>query len=268
MNIDQLIAKTPIVENIRAAQEVFWVNPSVRPFDEIKGSLPLTVSDIDDAEARLARFAPFIARKFPETEPLHGIIESPLADVGRMKDFLNESYGAGVTGRLLLKMDSHLAVSGSVKARGGIYEVLKHSEDLALANGLLHGDYTVFDSEDARTFFGKYAIHVGSTGNLGLSIGIMGAALGYRTTVHMSADAKAWKKNLLRSKGVTVVEYESDYSLAVQEGRKLAVEDPFSYFVDDENSAALFLGYAVAARRLKKQLADKKITVDASHPLL
>lgn len=268
MNIDQLIAKTPIVEKIRAVQEVFWVNPAVRPFDEIKGSLPLTASDIDDAEARLARFAPFIARKFPETEPLHGIIESPLADVGRMKDFLNESYDAGVTGRLLLKMDSHLAVSGSVKARGGIYEVLKHSEDLALANGLLHGDYTVFDSEDARTFFGKYAIHVGSTGNLGLSIGIMGAALGYRTTVHMSADAKAWKKNLLRSKGVTVVEYESDYSLAVHEGRKLAAEDPFSYFVDDENSAALFLGYAVAARRLKKQLADKKIPVDASHPLL
>jgi len=268
MNIDQLIAKTPIVEQIRAAQEVFWVNPSVCPFDEIKGYLPLAASDIDDAEARLARFAPFIARKFPETAPLHGIIESPLTDVGRMKDFLNESYDAVITGRLLLKLDSHLAVSGSVKARGGIYEVLKHSEDLALANNLLHGDYTVFDSEEARTFFGKYAIHVGSTGNLGLSIGIIGAALGYRTTVHMSADAKEWKKNLLRNKGVTVVEYESDYSLAVQEGRKLAAEDPFSYFVDDENSAALFLGYAVAARRLKKQLADKKITVDASHPLL
>jgi D-serine dehydratase len=267
MNIDQLIERTPIVEQIRAAKEVFWVNPNVCPFDEITGNLPLAASDIDDAEARLARFAPFIARKFPETAPLHGMIESPLTDVERMKDFLNESYDAGVTGRLLLKLDSHLAVSGSVKARGGIYEVLKHSEDLALANNLLHDDYTVFDSEAARAFFEKYAIHVGSTGNLGLSIGIMGAALGYRTTVHMSADAKAWKKNLLREKGVTVVEYASDYSLAVQEGRKLAAEDPFSYFVDDENSTALFLGYAVAARRLKKQLVEQGIAVDAAHPL-
>ncbi len=49
MNIDQLIARTPIVEQIRAAKEVFWVNPDVCPFDEIKGNLPLAASDIDDA---------------------------------------------------------------------------------------------------------------------------------------------------------------------------------------------------------------------------
>lgn len=268
MHLDSMVAKAPVVEEIRAAKEVAWENPGVCPFHEIKGKLPLAASDIADAEARLARFAPFIAQKFPETAPLHGIIESPLTDIRRMKDFLNESCGADITGRLLLKQDSHLAVSGSVKARGGIYEVLKHTEDLALAGGLLGEDYTVFDSEESRAFFGKYAIHVGSTGNLGLSIGIMGAALGYRTTVHMSADAKAWKKKLLRERGVTVVEYDSDYSLAVQEGRKLAAGDPFSYFVDDENSAALFLGYAVAARRLTKQLAEKNVVVDAAHPLI
>lgn len=49
-----------------------------------------------------------------------------------MKAFLNETYGAGIEGKLMLKMDSDLPVSGSVKARGGIYEVLKHAEDLAL----------------------------------------------------------------------------------------------------------------------------------------
>ena len=267
MDIQQLAEKAPIVKQIAAGEEAVWENLCVCPFDEIKDRLPLEAADIDDAEARLARFAPFIAKKFPETAALHGVIESPLSDIEGMKNFLNESYDANITGRLLLKQDSHLAVSGSVKARGGIYEVLKHTEDLALANGLLRGDYTVLDSETARAFFGKYAIHVGSTGNLGLSIGIMGAALGYRTTVHMSADAKEWKKKLLRERGVTVIEYDSDYSLAVQEGRKLAAEDPFSYFVDDENSTALFLGYAVAARRLKKQLTEKGIAVDAAHPL-
>ncbi|MCF0120408.1 MAG: D-serine ammonia-lyase [Oscillospiraceae bacterium] len=250
--------------------ETVWENPNVIPFDEARIELSLTDADIDDAEARLARFAPFIMTAFPETADRGGIIESPLTEIPRMRESLRRDYGCEIPGRLLLKRDSDLAVAGSVKARGGIYEVLKHSEELALGAGLLHtGDsYEVFASERFREFFGKYAIHVGSTGNLGMSIGIMGAALGYRATVHMSADARQWKKDLLRSRGVTVIEYASDYSRAVLEGRRLAEQDPYSYFVDDENSTALFLGYAVAARRLALQLKEQSIVVDEEHPLI
>lgn len=249
-------------------RESVWLNPDVRGAERALSALPLTRADVDDAEARMERFAPFIKKAFPETAENRGLIESPLTEIPAMRAWLNEQ-GAEIAGQLFLKRDCDLPVAGSVKARGGCYEVLKYTEDLALAHRLVErrDDYSVFATRAFREFFSRYHLHVGSTGNLGLSIGIMGAALGYQVTVHMSADAKQWKKDLLREKGVTVLEYGADYSYAVAEGRARASEDPMSHFVDDENSKDLFLGYAVAARRLRSQLDAQGIAVDAGHPL-
>ena len=263
------ITKSPIIEKMRTGQEVVWINPDKRPFAEYVSGCELSMKDVDDAEARLLRFAPFIMKCFPETMEKNGLIESPLTGIPRMKALVNQKYKSGISGTLLLKQDSHLPIAGSVKARGGIYEVLKHTEDLALAHGLLSrtDDYAKLAYPACRAFFEQYMVQVGSTGNLGLSIGIMSAAIGYQVIVHMSADAKQWKKDLLRSHGVTVLEYQSDYSEAVKYGRKLSDENPNSYFVDDENSRDLFLGYAVAAKRLAGQLREKNIVVDKEHPL-
>lgn len=269
-DVNALAEKAPVVKQIAAGEEVVWVNPKkASRFADVQGSLPLSMADVKDAADRLDRFAPFIMKKFPETASRHGLIESALTPIPQMQRRLQEKYGADLGGRLLLKRDSDLAVAGSVKARGGIYEVLKHAEDLALEHGLLKpGDsYEKLASGETMEFFSRYKVQVGSTGNLGLSIGIMSAAVGFQVIVHMSADARQWKKDLLRSKGVIVKEYENDYSVAVQNGRKESDADPMSYFVDDENSQNLFLGYAVAAERLKAQLDEQGITVDAAHPL-
>ncbi|PEF55183.1 D-serine ammonia-lyase [Bacillus cereus] len=267
--IEKLKEGYPLLNKLIATEEVFWVNPNMEKYETAIKDSPLSEENVKDAEERLKRFASYIAKVFPETKETKGIIESPLLKIPSMKQALEKNYEQPILGELLLKCDSHLPISGSIKARGGIYEVLKHAEQLALQHGMLteEDDYSILDSDTCREFFAKYSIAVGSTGNLGLSIGIMSAKLGFNVTVHMSADAKRWKKDLLRSKGVNVIEYEADYSKAVEEGRQQADTDPSCYFVDDENSHDLFLGYAVAASRLQKQLEELEIVVDEEHPL-
>ncbi|VUS70804.1 D-serine ammonia-lyase [Klebsiella huaxiensis] len=264
-----LIAQFPLLEELIALKETTWFNPSTTSLAEGLPYVGLTTEDVQDAHARLDRFAPYLAQAFPETAATGGIIESELVAIPVMKARLEKAFSQPISGDLLLKKDSHLPISGSIKARGGIYEVLTHAEKLAINAGLLKtsDDYRKLLTPEFRQFFSQYSIAVGSTGNLGMSIGIMSARIGFKVTVHMSADARAWKKAKLRSHGVTVVEYEEDYGVAVEQGRKAAESDPNCFFIDDENSRTLFLGYAVAGERLKAQFAREGRVVDAEHPL-
>ncbi|WP_318241652.1 D-serine ammonia-lyase [Sporosarcina quadrami] len=267
--ISEWINKLPLLQQIIEKDEILWVNPlnghSARGIEQSG----ISVADVKDASDRLKRFASYIQTVFPETKQADGIIESPLTEIPEMKTALANKYATDIPGTLLLKQDNALPISGSIKARGGIYEVLKHAETLAVQHGLItpEDDYARFADPEFRNLFAKHKIAVGSTGNLGLSIGIMSAKLGFNVTVHMSADAKQWKKDLLREKGVTVVEYADDYSKAVEEGRRQAEADPLCHFVDDENSLDLFLGYAVAGERLAAQLKQQGRAVDNDHPL-
>ena len=269
IDVQQLITQFPLVQSLIALEPVTWFNPNATTLAVGLPYVGLDQRDVADASARLARFAPYMCDAFPETRVSKGILESEIAAIPAMQATLNARYGVEVTGKLLLKKDSHLPISGSIKARGGIYEVLTHAERLAIKAGLLceEDDYRKLFTDEFRQFFGQYSIAVGSTGNLGMSIGIMSAKLGFTVTVHMSADAREWKKRKLREHGVIVVEYAEDYGVAVEQGRKEAERDPNCFFIDDENSRTLFLGYSVAGERVKKQFDEMGIKVDAEHPL-
>lgn len=269
IDLQQLKKRVPLIHDLIALRETTWLNPHSTSLAIGLPYVGLTADDVADAHARLHRFAPFLEKAFPETAVRKGIIESELVAIPAMQRRLVQQYGQPIEGSLLLKKDSHLPISGSIKARGGIYEVLAHAEKLALAAGqlALTDDYSQLLSADSQRFFSQYSIAVGSTGNLGMSIGIISARLGFKVTVHMSADAREWKKEKLRHHGVQVVEYAEDYGVAVEQGRKAALADPDCFFIDDENSRTLFLGYAVAGERLKAQFAEQGRIVDADHPL-
>lgn len=246
-----------IIESLQSRQQIVWLNPKKKNAVKIDSSL------IDQADERLNRFAPYFEEVFPETKIHNGRVESALQPITKMQAKL------GVRGKLFIKRDDALPISGSIKARGGIHEVLYAAEKIALDHQLVsvNDDYSIFRTDSIKELLGKYTIIVGSTGNLGLSIGIMSAKLGFKVKVHMSNDAKEWKKQLLRKIGVIVVEHSGDFSLAVDAARAESLLDTNSYFIDDENSKQLFAGYAVGGRRLKKQLEKEGIVVDAKHPL-
>lgn len=270
-NMTSLEIRNALLTDMQNGINVAWRNPSKIPYAEAIGHTPLGRAEVFDARLRLKHFAPLLVQLFPETAKSKGRIESELREIDNMRVYLNGKYNAGVEGRLFIKMDGELPIAGSIKARGGVYEVLCFAEKLALEHDILsddEDDYTKLATPLAKDVFSKYTIQVGSTGNLGLSVGIMGRALGFNVIVHMSSDAKEWKKELLKSKGAVVVEYEGNYSEAVAKGREAAAKDEFTYFVDDEHSQDLLLGYAAAASYIKKQLRKKDIQVDSDHPLI
>ena len=264
------LPQASVQDRLRAAQLCLWTNPGREtevPPQLSVGTGTVGVDDMHAAVARFGRFAGLLADLFPdELQASSGVIESPLVPAPALGRALGLAADAGA---LWVKCDHLLPVAGSIKARGGIHEVLEFAETRALQHGLLApgGDYRQLAAPQARALLGRYQVAVGSTGNLGLSIGVAASRLGFRAVVHMSADAKEWKKERLRQRGVQVVEHAGDYEQAVAAGRAQAAADPFCHFVDDERSLSLLRGYSAAAPALQQQLAQAGIAVDATHPL-
>lgn len=237
-----------MIKKIKKKEEIVFYNKITPHLKSELNQLPIKFADIIDASNRLDRFSNYFMEAFPDTKKDNGIIESKLTKIDKFKNKYNlKNY-------VYVKEDCNLPISGSIKARGGIYEVLKIAETIAIDNGFKKDDYRLLNTKKYNNIFNKYNIIVGSTGNLGLSIGLMSAKLGFKVSVHMSRDAKAWKKDKLRNVGVKVVEYQSDFSYAVSMARKESENKENSFFIDDERSKELFLGYSVAALRLKTQL--------------
>jgi D-serine dehydratase len=248
---------------IRRAEPCLWINPACTATPEAGA---VTALQIDAAVQRFARAQNLLQQVFPALRETGGRITSPLLRASALQQALGLNEDEG---QLWTQCDHLLPVAGSVKARGAMHEVLEFAEGLAVAHGLIdaHSDLAPLADAPARALFAQHEIVVGSTGNLGMGVGLIATALGFRARVHMSQDAKAWKKARLRAHGVQVVEHEGDYERAVHAGREAAARDPACHFVDDEQSRSLLLGYSAAAADLQTQLQQAGVRVDAAHPL-
>lgn len=84
--MNSLIAQYPLVKDLVALQETTWFNPGTTSLAEGLPYVGLTEQDVQDAHARLSRFAPYLAKAFPETAATGGIIESELVAIPAMQN--------------------------------------------------------------------------------------------------------------------------------------------------------------------------------------
>lgn len=248
------------IKLVESRNPTFWFNDAPR-----RSVRPEHLAGIDAARQRLNRFAPLLAETFPEIAADAGRVRSPLIDGSTLAMRL----GLPRSSNLLIKGDHALPVGGSVKARGGANAVLEILEHVARTEGLPSPERDVLSlrSPEVRQLLARHRIVVGSTGNLGMSIGIYAAALGFEAVVHMSSHAKLWKKQRLRARGVTVFEHSGDYLQALAAGRSEAAGNSNVHFVDDEDSTALMYGYSTAAEELDLQLRALGYQISPAQPL-
>lgn len=235
---------------LREGKTGTWIRPRISGADAL-GHV-ISGGDVDAAAERFVRFAPILTMLFT-SGAWDGHIVSELLDFHGPDD-----------ANWLVKGDHALPMTGSIKARG-VHELLCIVEQIALSNNLSLDRLT---TPEARSILGSYRVVVASTGNLGYSIGVVGRAFGLVAEIHMSADAKAWKKDRLRDIGADVVEHACDYSETIARARVAAENRRDTMFVDDEGSRHLLTGYAVAADELARQLDARGVRVDAETPLV
>lgn len=223
----------------------------------------MTAADLEEiqrAADRFARFEPLLGRLFPD-QGWNGRIESELLAYAEPP--------AGLA-NLWIKGDHALPMTGSIKARGGVHELLCYVERIARDEALLapgQGLEALLEPE-AQAVLNLHSVAVASTGNLGFSIGLVARALGLNAEIHMSIDAKAWKKARLRALDAKVIEHECHYTETVARARVASTGGQRVHFIDDERSRDLFFGYAVAAREVAAQLAAQGVVPTPEAPVV
>ncbi len=207
--------------------EQFWLNPAAADY-------PLGMAEL----ASIAEEYGSLAKK-----DFNGVPTSKLVQIPTFHKACTHIFAGSLPGKWYAKLDCDLPLSGSVKIRGALYELLVYSKGIAKRG----------ESAEGRI------VSVASTGNLGLSVGVAGRKLGFGVKVYMSKEASPWKMRLLTDAGAEVVVVDGDYTEAVSKCRHDSDAHGY-YFVDDERSELLYRGYACAALEIAEDPAVKNTT--------
>ncbi len=170
-------------------------------------------------------------------------------------------------------------------ASGGIKSVQWNDSAFTAAGGKISGNGTswqitlpAYKSEgvnswnvgatvqDNRGNVSNYAVMNISVTDSGVSTADSSFTLDGDSSPTISADSQSTYPIVLSlkdSNGKALTGLADDIEMSVE----FTQSDPNCFFIDDENSRTLFLGYSVAGQRLKAQFAQQGRIVDADNPL-
>lgn len=92
-----------LINALKHYQEIFWYPPESKDCEHGLNGVGLRRADIEDAEQRLTRFAPYLAKVFTELEASHGRIESEMASIPNMQKHACATLNLPTTGQWWLK---------------------------------------------------------------------------------------------------------------------------------------------------------------------
>ena len=110
-------ARENTIEEMSQAHEVFFT------CDRAERKTILDISDIDDAWARLKRFAPYVRSAFPETTVTDGIIDSPIQKINNTKSELELKEKVKISGDLYVSRRSTIRTRLKVLKKGFFFVV-------------------------------------------------------------------------------------------------------------------------------------------------
>ena len=152
-----------VLRDLKNAKPLFWLNPnrnrSSASLMKHLNSLPLQPHDLERAEQLWENLRPVFTQLFGASAP-HGRIISPLVEASAA---LGVRLGLSQGTRLFIKQDNHLAVCGSVKARGGLFETFAFADRIARSNHTSLID-TMRQNSASGFKLSDYEVVVGSTG--------------------------------------------------------------------------------------------------------
>ena len=166
-SIRMKLAQSPtVVAKLRAKVPLLWENTDLRALSELT-SLSVQPRHYAEAAAQWIALRPLLVLLFGEearSTPWGpaGTISSPLRSAPKLGRILG--LNAGSQSRCFIKEDSRLAVCGSVKARGGMFEVLADK----------YGSSSILDIKRQDSEWGKSVAMAFSQGDVATGLSILG----------------------------------------------------------------------------------------------